>query len=94
MFQKETFKLIKDNKKLIDTLQMYQLPLTHFIAMSIGNEVNANVKLILPAGIKQGEQYAMVVRVYAGPGTTRVRDNYDLGKLLTEITWKLETWSS
>ncbi|XP_028039799.1 venom dipeptidyl peptidase 4-like [Bombyx mandarina] len=76
--KKETFKLIKDNKKLIDTLQMYQLPLTHFIAMSIGNEVNANVKLILPAGIKQGEQYAMVVRVYAGPGTTRVRDNYDL----------------
>lgn len=53
--------------------------MTLFNVLNIGDDVMANVKLILPPGIKSGEKYAMIVRVYAGPGTTRVKDNYDLG---------------
>lgn len=51
-----------------------------FNTIPIANGVNANVKLLLPLDLKKDQKYPMVLRVYAGPGTTRVKDNYDLGK--------------
>ncbi|KAG6459334.1 hypothetical protein O3G_MSEX011338 [Manduca sexta] len=74
----DTLKLLQDNRRLTDTLSQYKLPMTLFNMINIGEEIRAHVKLLLPPGIKSGEKYPMVVRVYAGPGTTRVRDNYDL----------------
>lgn len=79
MLQEDTFKLIKDNARLSDKLRQYKLPMTLFNVLTIAEDVMANVKLQLPPGIKAGEKYPMIVRVYAGPGTTRVKDNFDLG---------------
>lgn len=76
--QTDTFKLIKDNLRLSDKLRQYKLPMTLFNVLMIAEDVMTSVKLQLPPGIKAGEKYPMIVRVYAGPGTTRVKDNFDL----------------
>ncbi|KAJ0181711.1 hypothetical protein K1T71_002433 [Dendrolimus kikuchii] len=76
--QEDSFRLIKDNLRLTDKLRQYYLPMTLFNVLTIAEDVMANVKLQLPPGIKAGEKYPMIVRVYAGPGTTRVKDSFDL----------------
>lgn len=53
-----------------------------FNVVSLGEYPLGHVKLLLPPSMKTGEKYPMIVRVYAGPGTSRVKDNFDLGKLM------------
>lgn len=58
----------------------YNLPPALFNVLPLGDDVTSHVKLMLPPNMQKGVQYPMVVRVYAGPGTTRVKDSYDLGE--------------
>lgn len=51
-----------------------------FNVVAMGEAPLGHVKLLLPPNMKSGVKYPMVVRVYAGPGTSRVKDNFDLGK--------------
>lgn len=76
--REDTFKLIKDNARLKETLKMYYQPMTLFNVVSVGDNMLAHVKLLLPPNMKSGIKYPMVVRVYSGPGTSRVKDNFDL----------------
>ncbi|XP_059059410.1 venom dipeptidyl peptidase 4-like [Achroia grisella] len=75
----DTMKLVKDNARLNKKLSEYKLPMPLFNMIYLEKEHTlANIKLLLPPDIKEGEKYPMIVRVYAGPGTTRVKDNFDL----------------
>lgn len=56
-----------------------------FNVLSLGEEAVAHVKLSLPPNIEKGKQYPMLVRVYAGPGTSRVKDAFDLGTVFIII---------
>lgn len=78
--EKDTFKLINANPRLSQKLQQYSLPMTLYNVLSLGDDLMANTKMLLPPGIRDGEKYPMIVRVYSGPGTCRVKDNFDLGK--------------
>ncbi|XP_073941528.1 venom dipeptidyl peptidase 4-like isoform X2 [Choristoneura fumiferana] len=75
--QTDSFKLLKDNFKLSEKFSKYNLPMALFNTISLGDDVMANVKLLLPPVIEKGQKYPMVVRVYAGPGTSRVKDFFD-----------------
>ncbi|XP_063838892.1 venom dipeptidyl peptidase 4-like [Ostrinia nubilalis] len=74
----DRFLLLKDNAQLAHKLSQYKLPLTLFNVLPLGEDVTSHVKLLLPADMQKDVQYPMILRVYAGPGTTRVKDNYDL----------------
>ncbi|XP_049872688.1 venom dipeptidyl peptidase 4 [Pectinophora gossypiella] len=74
----DTLKLVKENKRLTDKLSQYELPMVLFNKIPLGDDLVAHIKLLLPPEVKKNEKYPMVVRVYSGPGTTRVKDNYDL----------------
>ncbi|KAL0894609.1 hypothetical protein ABMA27_013171 [Loxostege sticticalis] len=74
----DRFGLIKDNAPLVEKLSHYNLPPALFNVLPLGDDVTSHVKLMLPPNMQKGVQYPMVVRVYAGPGTTRVKDSYDL----------------
>lgn len=73
---------MKDSTKLSEKLSQYKMPMTLFNVIPLGDDVYAHVKLLLPPDVVQGQKYPLVVRVYAGPGTVRVKDNFDLGKFL------------
>lgn len=77
--------LVKDSTKLSEKLSQYKMPMTLFNVIPLGDNLYAHVKLLLPPEIVQGHKYPLVVRVYAGPGTVRVKDNYDLGKFLSVL---------
>lgn len=55
------------------------MPLVLFNKISLEDDTMAHIKLLLPPEMKPGKKYPMIVRLYAGPGTTRVKDTYDLG---------------
>ncbi|KAJ2944626.1 hypothetical protein O0L34_g3978 [Tuta absoluta] len=74
----ENLRLLKDNTRLLDKLSRYTLPMLLFNKISLGPDVTAHIKLMLPPTINKNEKYPMIVRVYAGPGTSRVKDGYDL----------------
>lgn len=76
--QTDEFVLLKDNLRLNEKLSKYKLPMTLFNKIHLEDDLTANIKLLLPPVIEKGQQYPMVVRVYAGPGTARVLDNFDL----------------
>lgn len=78
----DTFHLIADNARLSEKLQEYQLPMTLYNVLSLEDGVLASTKLLLPPGIESGKKFPMIVKVYAGPGTSRVKDNFDLGECL------------
>lgn len=84
--KEDSFSLIDDNARLSEKLQEYKLPMTLYNVLSLGDDILASAKLLLPPGIESGQKYPMIVRVYAGPGSTRVKDNFDLGKLLFNLT--------
>ncbi|XP_037977148.2 venom dipeptidyl peptidase 4 [Plutella xylostella] len=73
----ESFKLLHDNGRLRRKLSQYKLPMSLFNTLTINGE-RANVQLLLPPDMEPNKKYPMVVRVYAGPGSSRVRDNFDL----------------
>lgn len=75
--------LIKDSTKLSEKLSQYKMPMTLFNIIPLGDGVFAHVKLLLPPAMVQGQKYPLVVRVYAGPGTVRVKHNFDLGEFFT-----------
>lgn len=54
-----------------------------FNVVSVGDNPLAHIKLLLPPEMKSGEKYPLIVRVYGGPGTSRVKDNFDLGTNIT-----------
>lgn len=57
------------------------MPLYNTITLS--EDVTAHVRLLLPPDMvsrDSAEKYPMIVKVYGGPGTTRVKDNFELGK--------------
>lgn len=74
----DSFKLIKDNSRLKDKLRNYRMPMILFNVVSVGDNPLAHIKLLLPPEMKSGEKYPLIVRVYGGPGTSRVKDNFDL----------------
>ncbi|PZC83344.1 hypothetical protein B5X24_HaOG208108 [Helicoverpa armigera] len=74
----DSFKLIKDNLRLKEKLRQYKLPMILFNVVYAGENPLGHVKLLLPPNMKTGEKYPMIVRVYAGPGTSRVKDSFDL----------------
>ncbi|CAH0603285.1 unnamed protein product [Chrysodeixis includens] len=84
--RQDTFKLIKDNSRLKDKLRQYKLPMILFNVVAMGDAPLGHVKLLLPPNMKSGVKYPMVVRVYAGPGTSRVKDNFDLEYYNTYLT--------
>lgn len=86
LFQNDRFTLVKDNAKLGEKLSHYKLPMNLFSVLPLEEDVVAHVKLMLPPYMEKGRQYPMVVRVYAGPATSRVKDSYDLGKSLSYST--------
>lgn len=80
-FQTDSFKLLKDNSKLNERFSKYKLPMALFNTLTLGEDVMANVKLLLPPVVEKGQKYPMIVRVYAGPGTSRVKDFFDFSGL-------------
>lgn len=60
-----------------------------FNVVSIGNTMLGHVKLTLPPNMQSGVKYPMVVRVYSGPGTSRVKDSFDLGMNDVQIICQL-----
>ncbi|XP_050675466.1 venom dipeptidyl peptidase 4-like isoform X1 [Leptidea sinapis] len=72
------FRLLTDNARLVEKLNEYKLPMVLYNKMPILDGVQAHIKLQLPPVMEDGRKYPMIVRVYSGPGTTRVKDNYDL----------------
>lgn len=83
--QEDSFKLIKDNIRLKEKLRQYRLPMILFNVLSVGENPLGHVKLLLPPDMKSGVKYPMIVRVYAGPGTSRVKDNFDLGMTICNL---------
>ncbi|XP_046961620.1 venom dipeptidyl peptidase 4-like [Vanessa cardui] len=78
MSQKDTFKTLTENKRLAQKLKQYKLPMALFNMIPLEQDLKSNVKLLLPPDMETGKKYPMVVRLYAGPGTSRVLDSYDL----------------
>lgn len=64
---------------MLEKLSRYKMPLVLFNKISLEEDTMAHIKLLLPPEMKPGKKYPMIVRLYAGPGTTRVKDTYDLG---------------
>ncbi|KAI8427637.1 hypothetical protein MSG28_002118 [Choristoneura fumiferana] len=60
----DSFKLLKDNFKLSEKFSKYNLPMALFNTISLGDDVMANVKLLLPPVIEKGQKYPMVVQYY------------------------------
>uniref|UniRef100_S4PD31 Venom dipeptidyl peptidase 4 n=2 Tax=Pararge aegeria TaxID=116150 RepID=S4PD31_9NEOP len=46
--------------------------------MPLEEETMSHIKLLLPSEMEAGKKYPMVIRLYSGPGTTRVKDVYDM----------------
>lgn len=74
------FKVMIENTRLLDRLSRYKLPMVLFNVINLEEDLKAHIKLLLPPEMEPGKKYPMIVRLYAGPGTTRVKDSYDLGK--------------
>lgn len=76
--QNNIFKVMVENARLLDRLSRYKLPMVLFNVMNLEEDLKAHIKLLLPPEMEPGKKYPMIVRLYAGPGTTRVKDSYDL----------------
>lgn len=87
--QADSLTLVKDSTKLSEKLSQYKMPMTLFNVISLGDNLYAHIKLLLPPDIVQGQRYPLVVRVYAGPGTVRVKDNFDLGEFFLSLFYIL-----
>ncbi|XP_045458917.1 venom dipeptidyl peptidase 4-like [Melitaea cinxia] len=74
----DTFKTLADNSRLTTKLKQYKLPMVLFNVITLGEKLRAHIKLLLPPEMEKDKKYPMIVRLYAGPGTSRVRDSYDL----------------
>lgn len=53
-----------------------------FNVITLGEKLKAHIKLLLPPEMEKDKKYPMIVRLYAGPGTSKVRDSYDLGNYI------------
>ncbi|XP_013133891.1 PREDICTED: venom dipeptidyl peptidase 4-like [Papilio polytes] len=71
-------KIIVYNNELSEKLRRYRLPMALFNSIALDEDIVAHVKLLLPPEMQEGKKYPMVLRVYSGPGTTRVKDNFNL----------------
>ncbi|XP_045785433.1 venom dipeptidyl peptidase 4 [Maniola jurtina] len=76
--QNDSFKLLTDNSGLVEILGRYKIPMVLFNKMTLEEETMAHIKLLLPSEMEPGKKYPMIVRLYAGPGTSRVKDVYDM----------------
>ncbi|XP_047510008.1 venom dipeptidyl peptidase 4 [Pieris napi] len=76
--EKNGFKLLTGNGRLVEKLSNYKLPMALFNMMPLDNNLMSYIKLQLPPNMEEGKKYPMIVRVYSGPGTSRVKDNFDL----------------
>ncbi|XP_072936332.1 venom dipeptidyl peptidase 4 isoform X2 [Epargyreus clarus] len=76
--QQDTFKLITDNAALYERLSQYKLPMALFNVITLEEDNRANIQLLLPPDMETGKKYPMIVKVYGGPSTSRVKDCYDL----------------
>ncbi|XP_068620957.1 venom dipeptidyl peptidase 4 [Battus philenor] len=71
-------KVIVYNNELSDKLRRYKKPMILFSSITLDKDIVAHIKLMLPPKMIEGRKYPMVLRVYAGPGTNRVKDNFNL----------------
>lgn len=63
-----------------------------FNSITIENGIRANVRLLLPPVMEEGQKYPMIVKMYGGPGSSAVKDTYEQGKtLFLYIVHKHET---
>ncbi|CAG5056647.1 unnamed protein product [Parnassius apollo] len=76
--QTNGLKIIVYNNELNEKLQQYKHPMSLFNSISLGEDVVAHINLMLPPEMEEGRKYPMVLRVYAGPGSTRVKDVFSL----------------
>ncbi|KAL4715180.1 hypothetical protein ACJJTC_012227 [Scirpophaga incertulas] len=72
------FYVLRDNANLKDKLKHYKHPMPLFNVISLGDEINAHAKLLLPPEMKANKKYPMILRVYAGPGTARAKDTFEM----------------
>lgn len=89
LFQKDTLKLIKNNADLKLTLSQYKLPMALFNTITMENGIRANVRLLLPPTMESGQKYPMIVKIYAGPGSSTVKDAYEMGQYLFIVCFSL-----
>ncbi|CAK1549748.1 unnamed protein product [Leptosia nina] len=76
--QNNGYKLLTENARLVEKLRQYKLPMALYNMMPLDNKVMSHIKLQLPPQMEEGRKYPMIVRVYSGPGTSRVKDSFDL----------------
>lgn len=75
---------IEDNFDLREKLKIKAMPQVKRLSVPVGKngQYNASVLMLLPAKLKDDDdpntQYPMVVNVYAGPGSQRVDQRFDL----------------
>ncbi|XP_023940299.1 venom dipeptidyl peptidase 4 [Bicyclus anynana] len=76
--QNDSMKLLTDNSRLVNLLSHYKIPMVLFNKMSLEEETMSHIKLLLPSEMESGKKYPMIIRLYSGPGTSRVKDVYDM----------------
>lgn len=88
--QKNGFRLLTENARLVERLSQYKLPMALFNMMPLDNNIMSHIRLQLPPEMEEGKKYPMIVRVYSGPGTYRVKDSFDLGMIILFLILELD----
>ena len=68
-------KVLKDNQKLINTLEEYELTKKEFITIK-GAEHDLNAFIIRPLGFDENKKYPVYFNIYNGPGHNTVSDSW------------------
>ncbi|MBN4062003.1 S9 family peptidase [Bacteroidales bacterium AH-315-I05] len=69
-------RMLKNNKKLADTLATYRLSKKEFFSFKTSEGVELNGWMIKPADFDQGKKYPVFMFVYGGPGSQTVRNSW------------------
>ncbi len=69
-------RVLKDNKKLIKTLESYSLPQKEFFTFTTSNGDELNCWMIKPKNFDASKTYPVFVNIYGGPGSNMVKDAY------------------
>lgn len=79
--QNDSLRVLTENSGLVELLSGYKLPMVLLNKMTLEEDTMAHIKLLLPSEMEPGKKYPMIIRLYSGPGTTRVKEAYDMGKI-------------
>ncbi|XP_038206505.1 venom dipeptidyl peptidase 4 [Zerene cesonia] len=84
--KKNGFKLLTKNARLNEKLSQYKMPMVMYNMVPLEEKVMSHIKLQMPPDMEEGKKYPMIVRVYSGPGTSRVKDVFDMEYYNTYLT--------